>query len=57
MVSFGAALGGNPLERNPLGIVAIFHRQVGRSSKFVGFAGGLDTKGCLIELEKNRAIG
>jgi methylated-DNA-[protein]-cysteine S-methyltransferase len=48
----GAALG-----KNPLWIVAPCHRVVGQSGQLVGFAGGLDTKRFLIELEKNRAIG
>ncbi len=48
----GAALG-----KNPLWIVAPCHRVVGQTGKLVGFAGGLDTKRYLIELEKNRAIG
>ena len=48
----GAALG-----KNPLWIVAPCHRVVGQTGQLVGFAGGLETKRYLIELEKNRAIG
>lgn len=48
---------GAALLKNPLWIDAPCHRRVGQSGKLVGFAGGLDTKRYLIELEKNRAIG
>jgi len=48
----GAALG-----KNPLWIVVPCHRVVGKSGKLVGFAGGLDSKRLLIELEKNRHSG
>ncbi|RLS70569.1 MAG: hypothetical protein DWH99_10215 [Planctomycetota bacterium] len=48
---------GAALLKNPLWIDAPCHRGVGQSGKLVGFAGGLDTKRYLIELEKNRAIG
>ncbi len=48
---------GAALLKNPLWIDAPCYRRVGQSGKLVGFAGGLDTKRYLIELEKNRAIG
>jgi methylated-DNA-[protein]-cysteine S-methyltransferase len=48
---------GAALWKNPVWIDAPCHRGVGQSGKSVGFAGGLDTKWYLIELEKNRAIG
>ena len=53
----GARAVGAALGKNPLWIVAPCHRVVGQSGQLVGFAGGLDTKRFLIELEKNRAIG
>ena len=53
----GARAVGAAIGKNPLWIVAPCHRVVGQSGQLVGFAGGLDTKQFLIELEKNRAIG
>jgi methylated-DNA-[protein]-cysteine S-methyltransferase len=38
--------------RNPLSIVVPCHRVIGSSGKLTGFAGGLDTKARLLELEK-----
>ena len=43
----GAASG-----RNPLSIVVPCHRVIGSSGKLTGFAGGLDTKAQLLNLEK-----
>jgi methylated-DNA-[protein]-cysteine S-methyltransferase len=53
----GARAVGAALGKNPLWIVVPCHRVLGQSGQLVGFAGGLDTKRYLIELEKNRAIG
>jgi methylated-DNA-[protein]-cysteine S-methyltransferase len=53
----GARAVGAALGKNPLWIVAPCHRVVGQSGQLVGFAGGLDTKRYLIELEKNQEIG
>ncbi|HMG03068.1 MAG TPA: methylated-DNA--[protein]-cysteine S-methyltransferase [Edaphobacter sp.] len=39
----GAAIG-----RNPISIVVPCHRVIGSSGKLTGFAGGLDTKACLL---------
>jgi len=39
--------------RNPISIVAACHRVIGRNGKLTGFAGGLDTKACLLALESN----
>ena len=44
----GAASG-----RNPLSIVAPCHRVVGASGALTGFAGGLETKAQLLELERS----
>jgi len=37
--------------KNPISIVAPCHRVIGASGKLVGFAGGLETKARLLELE------
>lgn len=37
--------------KNPIGIVVPCHRVIGASGKLVGYAGGLDMKKTLIELE------
>lgn len=37
--------------RNPISIVVPCHRVIGSSGKLTGFAGGLDTKAYLLELE------
>jgi methylated-DNA-[protein]-cysteine S-methyltransferase len=44
----GAAVG-----RNPLGIVVPCHRVVGASGSLTGYAGGLDRKQALLQLEHN----
>jgi methylated-DNA-[protein]-cysteine S-methyltransferase len=44
----GAAVG-----RNPLGIVVPCHRVVGASGKLTGYAGGLDRKQALLQLERD----
>ena len=44
----GAAVG-----RNPLGIVVPCHRVVGASGGLTGYAGGLDRKQLLLQLERN----
>ena len=41
--------------RNPVSIIVPCHRVIGSSGKLTGFAGGLDTKARLLDLEKNRA--
>ncbi|CAL1521199.1 methylated-DNA--[protein]-cysteine S-methyltransferase [Chitinophaga sp. MM2321] len=42
----GAAAG-----KNPVSIITPCHRVIGASGKLVGFAGGLDNKHCLLQLE------
>jgi methylated-DNA-[protein]-cysteine S-methyltransferase len=44
----GAAIG-----RNPISIVAPCHRVIGSNGELTGFAGGLETKACLLALEGN----
>jgi methylated-DNA-[protein]-cysteine S-methyltransferase len=44
----GAAIG-----KNPISIIAPCHRVIGSTGKLTGFAGGLDTKACLLALEKS----
>jgi methylated-DNA-[protein]-cysteine S-methyltransferase len=39
--------------RNPLSIVIPCHRVIGSNGKLTGFAGGLDAKAFLLQLEKN----
>lgn len=41
--------------RNPLSIVAPCHRVIGSSGALTGFAGGLDVKARLLELERDSA--
>jgi methylated-DNA-[protein]-cysteine S-methyltransferase len=38
--------------RNPISIVVPCHRVIGSSGKLTGFAGGLETKATLLDLEK-----
>jgi len=38
--------------RNPISIVAPCHRVIGSTGKLTGFAGGLDTKAFLLDLER-----
>lgn len=40
--------------KNPISIIAPCHRVIGASGKLVGFAGGLDNKAYLLELEGAR---
>lgn len=47
MRAVGAANG-----RNPISIIVPCHRVIGASGKLTGFAGGLDTKADLLELER-----
>lgn len=42
---------GGALNKNPISIVVPCHRVVGASGKLVGFAGGLDNKSILLDLE------
>jgi methylated-DNA-[protein]-cysteine S-methyltransferase len=42
---------GGALNRNPIPIVLPCHRVVGASGKLVGYAGGLERKRALLELE------
>jgi methylated-DNA-[protein]-cysteine S-methyltransferase len=37
--------------KNPISIIAPCHRVIGADGKLTGFAGGLQTKACLLELE------
>ena len=39
--------------KNPIAIIAACHRVIGSSGKLTGFAGGLEVKAYLLELEKN----
>jgi methylated-DNA-[protein]-cysteine S-methyltransferase len=44
----GAAIG-----RNPISIIAPCHRVIGSNKALTGFAGGLDKKVCLLNIESN----
>lgn len=44
---------GGALNKNPIAIIVPCHRVVGSNGKLVGFAGGVDLKAKLIDLEKN----
>jgi methylated-DNA-[protein]-cysteine S-methyltransferase len=50
MRAVGAANG-----RNPISIIVPCHRVIGSSGKLTGFAGGLETKAHLLDLEKSGA--
>jgi methylated-DNA-[protein]-cysteine S-methyltransferase len=41
--------------RNPLSIVVPCHRVIGTSGKLTGFAGGIEAKRYLLELERRNA--
>lgn len=43
---------GGALNKNPISIIVPCHRVVGASGKLVGFAGGLDNKSILLDLEQ-----
>lgn len=43
---------GSALNRNPIAIIVPCHRVIGANGKLTGFAGGLDTKKYLLELEQ-----
>jgi methylated-DNA-[protein]-cysteine S-methyltransferase len=51
MRAVGAANG-----RNPISIVVPCHRVIGASGKLTGFAGGLETKAHLLELERDAGL-
>lgn len=38
--------------KNPLSIIAPCHRVIGSNGKLTGFAGGLEAKACLLDIEK-----
>ena len=44
---------GGAANKNPLAIIAPCHRVIGASGKLTGFAGGLDNKTILLNLENN----
>ena len=44
---------GQAANRNPVWIIVPCHRVVGSNQKLTGYAGGLDRKHALLELEKN----
>jgi methylated-DNA-[protein]-cysteine S-methyltransferase len=41
--------------RNPLSIVVPCHRVIGTSGKLTGFAGGIEAKRYLLEMERRNA--
>lgn len=47
---------GGALNKNPISIIVPCHRVVGASGKLVGFAGGLENKSILLDLEKGFRI-
>lgn len=47
---------GNALNKNPIPIIVPCHRVVGSNGKLVGFAGGIELKNRLLELERNNKI-
>jgi O-6-methylguanine DNA methyltransferase len=53
----GARAVGGALNRNPLGIVVPCHRVVGSDGSMVGFAGGIEVKKLLLELELQGKLG
>ena len=47
---------GNAVSRNPISIIIPCHRVVGNNRKLTGYAGGIDKKEYLLNLEKNGHI-
>lgn len=47
---------GGALNKNPVSIIVPCHRVVGASGKLVGFAGGLNNKMILLDLERSYSI-
>ncbi|PSK91231.1 methylated-DNA--[protein]-cysteine S-methyltransferase [Taibaiella chishuiensis] len=47
---------GGALNKNPVSIIVPCHRVVGVSGKLVGFAGGLENKSILLDLEQQHKI-
>jgi len=47
---------GGALNKNPISIIVPCHRVVGASGKLVGFAGGLENKSILLDLERGFTI-
>lgn len=47
---------GSALNKNPVSIIVPCHRVVGASGKLVGFAGGLENKSILLDLEQQHKI-
>jgi methylated-DNA-[protein]-cysteine S-methyltransferase len=48
---------GMALNRNPIAIIIPCHRVIGSNARLVGYAGGLDRKRFLIELESRASFG
>ncbi len=44
---------GKAVSKNPISIILPCHRVVGSDKKLVGYAGGIDRKECLLNLEKS----
>lgn len=42
--------------KNPISIIAPCHRVIGSNGKLTGFAGGLDAKVCLLDIESRQGI-
>ena len=53
--NFSRAIG-NAVSRNPISIIIPCHRVVGSNGKLTGYAGGVDKKKYLLNLEKNGHI-
>lgn len=47
---------GNAVGHNPISILIPCHRVIGSNGKLTGYAGGLERKECLLNLEKGRGI-
>lgn len=47
---------GGALNKNPVAIIVPCHRVIGASGQLVGFAGGLQNKSLLLELENNKRM-
>ena len=47
---------GSALNKNPIAVIVPCHRVIGSNNKLVGFAGGLDLKEKLINLERNNKM-
>ena len=54
IVSISARPVGNAIAHNPISIIIPCHRVIGSDGSLTGYAGGIDKKKILLELEKTK---